>query len=61
MFSFSFLYSSNIANVTALSMLYVKHPNMRNNMQPNLKAIWKEKKIPIHDKLGVTYVHIKML
>lgn len=39
MFSFSFIYSSNIANVTALSMLYVKHPNIRNNMQPNLKAI----------------------
>ena len=41
-FSFSFLYFSNIANVIALSILYVKHTNKRNNQQFNVKAILKK-------------------
>ena len=53
-FSFSFLYFSNMANVIALSTLYVKDPNKYNNHQCNIKAIVKKKKIPIHVKLGVT-------
>ena len=31
MFSFSFLYLSNMASVIALSILHVKHPNKHNN------------------------------
>ena len=30
-FSFSFLYFSNMASVIALSILYVKHPNKHKN------------------------------
>ena len=52
-FSFPFLYFSSNANVIALSILYVKHPNKHNNQQFNVKSILK-KKIPIHVKLGVT-------
>ena len=51
-FSFSFLYFSSIANVIALSILYIKHPN-KHNQQFDVKAIL-QKKIPIHVKLGVT-------
>ena len=46
-FSFSFTYSSNMASVIALSILYAKHPNKHNNQQCNIKTIVK-KKIPIH-------------
>ena len=49
---FSFCFSS-IANVIALSILYIRHPNKHNNQQFNVKAILQEK-IPIHIKLGVT-------
>ena len=52
-FRFSFIYFSSIENVIALSILYVKHPNKHNN-QFNAKELLKEKKIPIHVKLGVT-------
>ena len=53
-FSFSFLYLSNMAIVTAFSILYVKHRNKNNNQQCNIKAIMKKKKIPINVNLGVT-------
>ena len=53
-FSFSILYFSSIANVTALSVFYIKHPN-KHNQQCNVKGILKKKKkIPIHVKPGVT-------
>ena len=54
-FSFFFLSFSSIANVVALSILYVKCPNKHNIQQFNVKAISKKrrKKIPIHVKLGV--------
>ena len=52
-FSFSF-YFSIIANVIALSILYVKHPNKHNNQQCNVKAIL-EKKNSIHIKPEVTW------
>ena len=51
-FSFSFLYFSNMTNVIALSILFVKHPN-KHNQQCNKSNL--EKKIPIHVKLGVTW------
>ena len=45
-FSFSFLYFSSIANVIALSMLYLniynKHHNKHSNLQFNVKAILKK-------------------
>ena len=41
-FSFSFLYFSSIANVIALSILYVKHPNKHNNQHFNVKAVLKK-------------------
>ena len=44
-FSFSFLYFSSIANVIAVSIMYVKHPKEHNNQQFNVKAILKKKKI----------------
>ena len=40
-FSLPFLYFSSIANVIALSILYVKHPN-KHNQQCNVKAILKK-------------------
>ena len=49
-FSLPFLYFSSIANVIALSILYVKHPN-KHNQQYNVKAILKKRKIPVHVKL----------
>ena len=52
-FSFYFLYFSSTANVIALSILYVKHPNKHNNQQFNVKTVLK-KKIPNHVKLGMT-------
>ena len=42
-FSFCFLYFSSIADVTALSILYIQHPNKHNNEQFNVKAILKKK------------------
>ena len=53
-FSFSFLYFSSIANVIAVSIMYVKHPKEHNNQQFNVKAILKKKKNRIHDNLGMT-------
>ena len=55
-FSFYFLYFSSTANVIALSILYVKHPNKHNNQQFNVKTVLKKKKkkIPNHVKLGMT-------
>ena len=49
-FSFSFLYFSNMVSVIPLSILYVKHFYKHNNQQFNIKAIArkKKKKIPIH-------------
>ena len=43
-FSFYFLYFSSTANVIALSILYVKHPNKHNNQQFNVKTVLKKKK-----------------
>ena len=34
-----FLYFSSIANVVALSILYIRHPNKHNDQQFNVKAI----------------------
>ena len=48
-FSFSFLYFSNMASVIALLILYVKYPNKENNQQCNIKVILKKK--TIHVKL----------
>ena len=42
-FSFPLLYFLSIANVIALSILYLKHPNKHNNHQFNVKAILKKK------------------
>ena len=53
-FSFSFLYFSDIANVIALAILYAKPPNQHNYWQFNVKAILRIKKILLHAKLGVT-------
>ena len=53
-FSFFFLYFSNMISVIALSVLYAKHTNKHNDQQYNIKAIVKKKKIPIHVKLGKT-------
>ena len=41
--TFSFLSFSSIANIIALSILYIKHPNKHNNQQFNVKAILKKK------------------
>ena len=53
-FSFFFLYFLSIANVIALSILYVKHLNKHNYQQCNVKAILKKTMIPIYVKPGVT-------
>ena len=63
-FSFYFLYFSSTANVIALSILYVKHPNKHNNQQFNVKTVLKKKKkISNHVKLGMTwyaYTNLRM-
>ena len=64
-FSFYFLYFSSTANVIALSILYVKHPNKHNNQQFNVKTVLKKKKkkIPNHVKFGMTwyaYTNLRM-
>ena len=38
-----FPYFSSIANVVALSILYITHPNKHNNEQFNVKAILQKK------------------
>ena len=42
--NFSFCYFSSIANVVALSILYITHPNKHNNHQFNVQAILQKKK-----------------
>ena len=44
-FSFSFLYVSSTANVIALPILHVTHPNKRNNQKFNVKAILEKKRL----------------
>ena len=55
-FSFSFIYFSNMASVIALSILYAKHPNKHNNQQCNIKTtVKKDSNPPIHVKHGATW------
>ena len=59
-FSFFFLYFLSITNVIALSILYVKHPNKRNNQQFNVKAILKNKRFQSVIKLEWPDIHIRI-
>ena len=59
-FSFFFLYFLSITNFIALSILYVKHPNKRNNQQFNVKGILKNKRFQSVIKLEWPDIHIRI-